>query len=89
MKSLESSRSVAPLDPKHELLYELLCSSAKKSWLIPPRHTAGARSRTRFALLARSKSTEDATRDGTDDRIGASDEALRPDAVEQGGPFAR
>lgn len=25
VKSLESSRSVAPLDPKHELLYELLC----------------------------------------------------------------
>ena len=25
VKSLESSRSVTPLDPRHELLYELLC----------------------------------------------------------------
>ena len=30
MRSLESSRSVAPLDPKHELLYELLCLREKE-----------------------------------------------------------
>ena len=30
VKSLESSRSVAPLDPRHELLYELLCLREKE-----------------------------------------------------------
>ncbi len=30
VESLESSRSVVPLDPRHELLYELLCLREKE-----------------------------------------------------------
>ena len=89
VKSPESSRSVCSPDPKHELLHELLCLREKELADTSEAHR-GDEAEGRAFRLCRSQSPPSVPPvTGPNCRTGASDETLRPNASDQGGPCAR
>ena len=76
---MESSRLVAPLDPRHGLLYELLCLR-KKILLISQPGVAVARLNTRRRSMPLAEPTEPTSRDWPHDRSGATLKVLRANA---------